>query len=97
MKTFTINDIRSWRPCYDPNEHLPENWSGTALDILDHDQIIFTDKLWVICRTRLVSDKLMRLFAVWCYRQTLAWISNPDPRSINAADVAEKYAMGFRF
>ena len=28
MKTFTItiNDIRSWEPCYDPALFLPEGW-----------------------------------------------------------------------
>ena len=31
---FTIDDIRSWKPCYDPARFLPEGWSGTALDIL---------------------------------------------------------------
>jgi hypothetical protein len=28
MKTFTINDIRNWGPCYDPNRYLPEDWQG---------------------------------------------------------------------
>ena len=34
MKKFTIDDIYSWGPCYDPNKYLPETWKGTALDKL---------------------------------------------------------------
>lgn len=94
MKVFTMETLRSWGPCYDPNRHLPEDWNGTALDILKNEAIPFQDRLWVIFRTELVSDKLMRLFAVWSYRQTLDWICNPDYRSIEAAMVAEKYANG---
>jgi hypothetical protein len=92
MKTFTIADIRSWRPCYDPNEYLPEDWKGNVLDILDNKEIPFDDRLWVICRTELVSEKLMRLFAVWCARQVQHLMT--DERSTQALDVAEAFANG---
>ena len=36
----------------------------------------------------------MRLFAVWCAREALKLISNPDKRSVTACDVAEAYANG---
>lgn len=93
MKTFTINDIRSWNPCYDPVKHLSENWKGTALDILDNKQIPFEDRLWVICRTALVSEKLMRLFAVWCARQVQHLMK--DDRSIHALDFMDDYIESF--
>ena len=35
-----------------------------------------------------------RLFAVWCAREALKLIDNPDPLSIAAVDVAERYANG---
>jgi len=90
MKRFTINDIRKWKPCYDPSEHLPESWQGTALDILNDDSIPFKDRLWVIMRTDLVSERLMRRFAVWCARQVQHLMV--DERSIHALDVMEAYA-----
>ena len=93
MKTFTIADIRSWSPCYDPSRHLPEAWSGNALDIL-RMEIPVQDKFWVVFREGIISDKTLRLFAVWSYRQTLAWIKDPDPRSVEAANVAERFASG---
>jgi len=90
MKTFTINDIRTWNPCYDPSKFLAEEWSGTVLDILKKSEIPAADRIWVVCRRELLSDKLLRLFAVWCARQT----KQPDERSINAINVAEAYAKG---
>lgn len=41
-----------------------------------------------------MSDKDMRLFAVWCAREALKLIPKPDPRSINACNVAENFANG---
>ena len=92
MKIFTIDDIRSWNPCYDPIKHLPEGWSGTVIDILKHDAIPPEDKLWVVCREDLIDAKTLRLFAVWCARQVQHLMT--DERSIAALDVAERYANG---
>lgn len=94
MKTFTINDIRSWKPCYNPMTYLPEGWSGTCVDILNNENIPHVDRLWCVLRAELVSERTMRLFAVWCYRQTLKFVTNPDSRSIEAASVAERFANG---
>lgn len=94
MKTFTIDDIRSWNPCYDPNKYLSEDWKGTTEDILNNESIPFPDRLWVVLRLELVSARTSRLFAIWCYRDTLNWVKNPDPRSIEAANVAELFANG---
>jgi len=92
VKTFTIEDIRSWDPCYDPRKHLPDNWSGTALDILRLDTVPPEDRLWVVLRPEILDDKTMRLFAVWCARSVQHLMS--DPRSVAAIDVAEKFANG---
>lgn len=40
-----------------------------------------------------MTDKDMRLFAVWCAREALK-LDNPDERSINACNVAERFANG---
>lgn len=100
MKSFTINDIISWNPysnpsaCYDPRVDLSENWTGTAIDILNIEKIPFQTRLWVVLRPELVSERLIRLFAVWCVRKALGSVTNPDPRSIHAANIAERYANG---
>ena len=82
MKTFTINDIRKWKPGYDPTKYLLPNWSGTVIDILNFKGVPFFDRLWVIMQTDLVSKKLMRLFAVWCARQVQHLMK--DERSLKA-------------
>jgi hypothetical protein len=92
VKLITFKEIQSWNPCYCPSKYLQENWKGTALDILKMKEVPFRDRLWVVLREELLSDKLMRLFAVWCARQVQHLMK--DERSIAALDVAERYAIG---
>jgi hypothetical protein len=40
------------------------------------------------------NDKTARLFAVWCAREALKLVDKPDPRSVKACDVAERFANG---
>ena len=91
-KIITIEDIMALKPCYDPVEcgHLPAGWSGTLHDLLNNTEAAPEDIQWVVLR--LVDDKTNRLFAVKCARRALSRIDNPDPRSIAACDVAERYA-----
>jgi hypothetical protein len=30
LRYFSIADVRSWKPCYDPAKYIPEDWRGTA-------------------------------------------------------------------
>ena len=92
LKAFTIDDIRSWKPCYEPNRHLSEGWAGTAIDILKHELIPSQDKLWVVCKEEVLNARTLRLFAVWCARQVQHLMT--DARSITALDVAERFANG---
>jgi hypothetical protein len=94
MKTFTIDDIRTLGPCYDPARYLPKDWSGTALDILAVEDCPAEDRLWVVLHDEWIPSRTMRLFAVQCARQALALVGNPDQRSVAACDVAERYADG---
>jgi hypothetical protein len=48
--------------------------------------------LWVATRPDVLSDRELRLFAVWCARQVQHLMT--DPRSVAAIDVAERYANG---
>jgi hypothetical protein len=78
-------------------EHYPiiyvtENWTGTILDVLRLPNVATTKRLGIAYRV--LDDRLLRLFAVNCARRALSSIGRPDPRSIAACDVAEKYALG---
>lgn len=92
LKTFTIEDIRSWNPCYDPATQLPEGWGGNALDILKRNDVSVDDRFWVVLRKNIIDDKTLRLFAVWCARQVQHLMK--DPRSVSAIDMAEDFAKG---
>ena len=84
------DDIRKMRPCYDPSRYLPEDWQGDAVTILEHPDIPELDKIWVV--RNWLPERTLRLFAVWCARQALSLVANPDPRSVAACDVAEQFA-----
>ena len=92
MQTITCDAIRKHNPCYDPATKLPADYSGTVVDFLKQEQISAADRLWVA--RFFVTDKTNRLFAVWCARQALALVSDPDQRSVAACDVAERFANG---
>ena len=98
MKTISNRIIRNFNPCYDPsevvkeeNEELPVvEWVQKYRNLVHQKQ----DIVWLLCREDFMSDKDMRLFAVWCAREALKLIPEPDERSVNACDVAEKFANG---
>ena len=90
----TLADIRALNPCYDPAKYAPEDWSGTALDVLRAKQIPAADRLWVVLHKGWIDDRTLRLFAVWRAREALKLVANPDPRSVAACAVAERFANG---
>ena len=89
---IAINDIRSKSPCYDPVRFLPEDWQGTLLDILNIEACPAGDRIWVV--TNFLDERANRLFAVWCAREALKLIAEPDARSVKACNVAERFANG---
>ena len=94
LPTITVADIRGWEPCYDPTKYVAKDWQGTALDVLRVNECPAEDRLWVVLREDCIDARTLRLFAVWCARRALAQLDNPDPHSVNACDVAERYANG---
>ena len=100
MKTITYEQFLEFKPCWlsepggrdrlDKIAKAREHW--TALDILELPGVAAEEKLWAALREALIGAKTLRLFAVWCARQALALITTPDPRSVSAVDVAERYA-----
>ena len=92
MKTLTQKILDSYNPCYPASRYYGEDYKGDILQLAQDPRIPFEDRLWVIMRPELVSDKLMRLFAVWCARQVRR--NNQDPRVKRALDVAVAYVFG---
>ena len=98
---ITLKMVRDdWGACYDA-DRLAKLYDRpmTALEVLtrtdgpwaDVPQI---DRLWTVLHKDVLTDKTFRLFAVWCAREALSRVEKPDPRSVNACDVAERHAHG---
>lgn len=91
MKTLTWADFAKHEPCYNPAEKYGE-WQGTILDLMQHSDIPAKDKIWAFTREGITDDKTLRLFAVGCARRVQHLMT--DQRSLDALDVAERYANG---
>jgi hypothetical protein len=93
----TLNKIKTNQPCSNGWKKLLRNLKKTKSDdeplsiitILDSNGI--EDAIWCLHTVDSI-DRDARLFAVWCARQVQHLM--PDQRSINALDVAERYATG---
>lgn len=97
MKTINNELIRSFNPCYDPSkQNIPENETLPVLEWVEKYRGVVPAKdiIWLLCHNEFLSDKELRLFAVWCARDALKIIENPDARSIEACNVAERFANG---
>ena len=96
MKT-TLNKIREHNLCTDGWEKLLSYLGKTKADdeeisvltILDSNGL--DDAIWCL-RAVEGKDREVRLFAVWCARQVQHLMK--DQRSLDALDVAERYANG---
>lgn len=98
MKTISNRLIRKLNPCYDPsevvkdeNEELPViEWVAKYRSLVHSKD----DIVWLLCNKLFMSERDMQLFAVWCAREFLKLVKNPDERSINACNVTERFVNG---
>jgi hypothetical protein len=90
--------IRKFKPCYDPASIGITNGEVLSVTawVAEYRKIVKSesDIVWLLCRNEFMSDKDLRLFAVWCAREALKLVEYPDARSIEACIVAERFANG---
>ena len=97
MKAINNALIRSLGACYDPSRYVKdENETLSVLEWLKKYRGTVPDEdiIWLLCHEEFLSNKDLRLFAVWCARGALKLVKNPDIRSVKACNVAERYANG---
>ena len=77
------------------------HWLGETIYVAEYrGKMIEDDDKIVVRSARLLrrietwTERTARLFAVWCARSALKLVVDPDPRSIQACDIAERYANG---
>ena len=98
MKTISNKIIRQFSPCYDPSKIVSDEneeltvveWVNKYRKLVDSE----ADIIWLLCRKKFMSDRDMRLFAVWCARESFKLQESVDERSVNAVNMAEKFATG---
>ena len=97
MKITTLNKIKACSPCEEGWKQLLKYLGKTKADdeplrfltILESNGL--DDALWC-CRAAPDYDREWGLFAVWCARQVQHLMT--DQRSLDALDVAERFANG---
>jgi membrane protein involved in colicin uptake len=96
-KTISNEIIRKFHPCYDPSDVIKnENEELSIKDWVQkyRDVVPTKDIIWLLCRKEFLSEKDLRLFGVWCARESLKLLEDPDKRIVEACNVAERYANG---
>jgi len=94
-KTISNKIIREFNPCYDPSKYITDENEELSVKqwIEKYKNVVpIKDIFWLLIRKEYLSYKDLRLFAVWCAREALKLIKNPDERSVEACNVAERYA-----
>lgn len=92
MKTLTIEQIRSFGPCYDPARYLPETFNGTLKDILENKKIPVKDRLWVVVRADCLSVLQLKYYALACARLAEKYSKDSEVKACN--DATERYLKG---
>lgn len=54
----------------------------------------FHEIIYILFVNKFISEKDLRLFSVWCARESLKLIEKPDKKLINVCDVSEHFANG---
>ena len=87
---ITIELLEKWGSCYSRERHV----DLSPLDIAHMEDIPAKDRLWVLLRNEIISEKKLRLLACDFAEYALSFVKNPDQRSIDAIAVSRKYANG---
>ena len=102
MKTVTVGQFKSFRPCWLETAEgrkrfariaaIRDEW--TALDVLNLPDVSATDKLWSVLREEFIDAPILHEFACRCAEYALSFVDNPDPRSIAAIEAKRKWLRG---
>ena len=102
MKTVTVEQFKSFRPCWLETAEgrkrfariaaIRDEW--TALDVLNLPDVSATEKLWSVLREEFIDAPILHEFACRCAEYALSFMDNPDPRSIAAIEAKRKWLRG---
>ena len=102
MKTVTVEQFKSFRPCWLETAEgrekfariaaIREEW--TALDVLNLPDVSVEDKFWSVLREEFIDVPILHEFACRCAEYALSFVESPDPRSIAAIEAKRKWLRG---
>ncbi len=102
MKTITVEQFKSFRPCWLETAEGREKFARiaairnewTAIDVLNLPDVLAEDKLWSVLREEFIDAPILHEFACRCAEYALSFVKNPDPRSIAAIEAKRKWLRG---
>ena len=97
MKTVTIEQFMSFKPCYSEKrvcELAGDKTEWTALDVLQLEKVPSSDRLWAVLREEFIDAPILHEFACRCAERALALVDNPDQRSIDAIAAKRAWMRG---
>ena len=102
MKTITVEQFKSFRPCWLETAEGREKFARiaairnewTALDVLNLLDVSAEDKLWSVVREEFIDEPILHEFACRCAEYALSFVESPDPRSIAAIEAKRKWLRG---
>ena len=102
MKTITVEQFKSFRPCWLETAEGREKFARiaairnewTALDVLNLPDVSAQDKLWSVLREDFIEAPMLHEFACRCAEYALSFVESPDPRSIAAIVAKRKWLHG---
>lgn len=99
MKNIEISNalLRELTLCYDPSEIMPEDEFITLKEaIIKYRNSVRSkdDVIRVVCSSKFMSERELRLFAIWCAREALKLVETPESASIEACNAAEQHVNG---
>ena len=102
MKTVTVEQFKSFRPCWLETAEgrkkfariaaIRNEW--TALDVLNLPDVSAQDKFWSVLREEFIDAPILHEFACRCAEYALSFVESPDPRSIAAIEAKRKWLRG---
>jgi hypothetical protein len=92
MKTITYDEIKALNPCYDPIKFISSDFNGTLIQILRMKKVPAKDRLWVIVRHTLMSDKQLHLYGLACARMAEKYTTDKRIKACN--NIVKKFLNG---
>lgn len=96
-RTITLDQLMSWKPCYDKEKILRLSRGKTEMtigEILDLRFVSVEEKFWLLLREEIIPARTLHEFALWCAETALTRIGVTNESSWNALKVKRMWLEG---